>query len=614
MDEPISDPPLAPARASCYDSRVQNQTTPTPSPEPPPAARRDHVIICGLGNLGIRIYHQLDLMGVPLVVVDAHPEPQFVTRVRAGHDRLIVGDARQPEVLDRAGLATARALITTFDDDLVNLETVLDATRRRPDLRVVMRFFNIDLAPSIGAALPNVTVLSLSALASPAFVVAATDPFAHNAMIMDDGVITVDEILVPRPTTLADLIIGTGVVLAWQHGDEAPHLFPTPGESVAPGDRVIVIGPEHPHRPALDPAAAGPARRRPASRPRLTGMQTLLRSLDRALYITLVLLAAVIVFSVGLFALAKGLTPLDALFLVFTVISATGVGGSGVQNDPDWIKIYVIALMVIGTAVLTILYAFVTNYIVSIKLSGLLGQQPVTMENHIVLCGLGTVGYRVLTGLQERGEAVAVLEKNEANRFLPLVRSGKNVHIVMGDSSLRESLNLVNVASARCIIAATSDDMANIQTGLNARQVNPRIRVILRTFDQHTAQQVARTFGFEVALSASALAAPTFVSAALGQTVGLAFPLGDATLAVARLRVAPGSAAAGLGLGMLLEGLGARVLSYSPPGEPPRYRPDPAALLRPGAVLVVVAADAALRVLTARLAAPERSEKLEVRN
>ncbi len=582
---------------------MQDPHPPPTHPQPPPPARHDHVIICGLGNLGIRIYSQLDLMGVPVVVVDARPEPQFVARVRTGHDQLIVGDARQPEVLERAGLSTARALITTFDNDLVNLETVLDATRRRPDLRVVMRFFNMDLAPSIGAALPNVTVLSLSALASPAFVVAATDPFAHNAMIMDDGVITVDEILVPRPTTLENLIVGTGVVLAWQHGEDAPHLFPTPSELVAPGDRVIVLGPEHPHRPTLDPAAAGP-RSRPASRPRLAGLQTLLRSLDRALYVTLGLLAAVIVFSVGLFALAKGLTPLDALFLVFTVISATGVGGSGVQADPDWIKIYVIALMVIGTAVLTILYAFVTNYIVSIKLSGLLGQQPVTMENHIVLCGLGTVGYRVLTGLQERGEAVAVLEKNEANRFLPLVRSGKNVHIVRGDSSLRESLNLVNVAAARCVIVATSDDMANIQTALNARQINPRIRVILRTFDLRTAQQVARTFGFEVALSSSALAAPTFVSAALGQTVGLAFPLGDAALAVARLRVAPGSAAAGLGLSMLLEGLGARVLSYSPPGEPPHYRPDPATLLQPGAVLVVVAADEPLRLLTARLAAP----------
>lgn len=574
---------------------------PAPNPPVPTPAAQGHVIICGLGNLGMRIYTQLDLLGIPTVVVDARPEPQFVPRVRAGHDQLIVGDARQREVLDRAGIATARALITTFDNDLVNLEVVLDATRRRPDLRVVMRFFNMDLAPSIGAALPNVTVLSLSALASPAFVVAATDPFAHNAMIMDDGVITVDEILVPRLTTLDNLIVGTGVVLAWQQGTGGPHLFPAPDQAVVPGDRITVVGPEHHHRAAVDAAAAQAARRPGASRPVLTGLRTLLRSLDRALYITLGLLALVIVFSVGLFALAKGLTPLDALFLVFTVISATGVGGSGVQDDPAWIKIYVIALMIIGTAVLTIVYAFVTNYIVSIKLSGLLGQQPVVMENHIVLCGLGTVGYRVFTGLQERGEAVAVLEKNESNRFLPLVRTGKTAQVVLGDAALRGSLNLVNVATARCIVVATSDDMANIQTALNARQINPGIRVILRTFDLRTAQQVAATFGFEVALSASALAAPTFVSAALGHTVGQMFALGDYSLAVARLRVAPGSAAIGTELSALLQGVEARALAYIPPGEPPRYRPDPATRLQPGAVVVVIAADEEVRHLTARL-------------
>ena len=311
-----------------------------------------------------------------------------------------------------------------------------------------------------------------------------------------------------------------------------------------------------------------------------------------------------IVLSVGLFAFAKGLTPLDALFLVFTVISATGVGGSGVQNDPDWIKIYVIVLMIFGTAVLTIVYAFVTNYIVSIKLSGLLGQQPVTMENHIVLCGLGTVGYRVFTGLQERGEAVAVLEKNESNRFLPLVRTGKAAQVVRGDSALRESLNLVNVAAARCIIAATSDDMANIQTALNARQINPQIRVVLRTFDLRTAQRVGRTFGFEVALSASALAAPTFISAALGQTVSQAFALGDQTLSVARLRVATTGAATGQELATALRGMESGVLAYIPPGEPPQYHPGPATILQPGAVLVVVAADEAVRRLTAYLAGP----------
>ena len=166
-----------------------------------------------------------------------------------------------------------------------------------------------------------------------------------------------------------------------------------------------------------------------------------------------------------------------------------------------------------------------TNYIVSVKLSGLLGQRPVTMENHIVLCGLGTVGYRVAEGLVARGEHIAVLESSEANRFLPLIRTHREqVQLVIADARLRDSLSLMNVMAARCIITATNDDMANIQAALNARQLNPGIRVVFRMFDQSAAQRVAETFGFQVALSASALAAPTFVAAACGQAVVQDFP------------------------------------------------------------------------------------------
>ena len=87
---------------------MPNPQPPTPDPQPlTPAARQGHVIICGLGNLGVRVYSQLDLLGIPLVVVDARPEPQFVARVRGGHDQLIIGDARQSEVMERAGIATA---------------------------------------------------------------------------------------------------------------------------------------------------------------------------------------------------------------------------------------------------------------------------------------------------------------------------------------------------------------------------------------------------------------------------------------------------------------------------------------------------------------------------
>jgi Trk K+ transport system NAD-binding subunit len=569
----------------------------------PAGARRDHVIICGLGNLGFRVYSQLDLLGIPLVVIDRAPEPEFVRRVRQGDDCLLRDDARQPEALVAADIATARALITTFDNDLANLEVALNAVRLRPDLRVVMRFFNTDLAPSVHAALPNLTAISLSALAAPAFVTAALDPHTRQALVLDDQALTVDELPVARPADEERLALSRSLVLAVQRGDGPPALFP-PAEPLRAGDRVTVIGPEQDVRAlaaTLAPQAAAPRRRRWAGLHLLRHrVGALLRGLDSALYVTLGVLAAVILGSVGLFAVTQRLSLLDAFFLVFTVISATGVGSADVASYPADLKLFVIVLMVVGTAVLTIVYAFVTNYIVSIKLSGLLGQQPVTLEDHIIVSGLGTVGYRVVEGLLKQGERVAVIEQSGASRFLPLVRAyRRRAHVLIGDARLREMVALTNVAAARCLVACTSDDMANIQTALNARQVNPQIRVVFRMFDQTAAQQVAETFGFEAALSASALAAPPFVAAALGQTVALSLPIGGQVVSLARLVVAPGSP--GRTLGALLAGLEVRVLYHLAPGQAPRYRPGPATPLAAGDALALLAPPAALRAITARL-------------
>jgi Trk K+ transport system NAD-binding subunit len=213
----------------------------------------------------------------------------------------------------------------------------------------------------------------------------------------------------------------------------------------------------------------------------------------------------------------------------------------------------------------------------------------------------------VVEGLLKQGEPVVVIEQSSASRFLPLVRAyRRRAHVLIGDARLREMLALTNVAEARCLVACTNDDMANIQTALNARQLNPQIRVVFRMFDQTAAQQVAETFGFEAALSASALAAPPFVAAALGQTVALSLTFGSQALSVVRLVVPPGAHARTLGA--LLDGLAAPVLYHLPGGRPPRYRPGSAELLAPGDALVLIATPATLREVTARLNAEIRSK------
>lgn len=78
-----------------------------------PRMLRDHVIICGLGNLGFRIYTQLDAIGIATVIVDRAPDDDFISRVHLGADYLVRDGARHSGVLEKAGIATARWLIAS---------------------------------------------------------------------------------------------------------------------------------------------------------------------------------------------------------------------------------------------------------------------------------------------------------------------------------------------------------------------------------------------------------------------------------------------------------------------------------------------------------------------
>ena len=66
-------------------------------------------------------------------------------------------------------------------DDAANVEAALLAQEINPDLRIVIRMFNLSLGERMSALLNNCAVLSAAAIAAPAFVAAALDEAATAA-------------------------------------------------------------------------------------------------------------------------------------------------------------------------------------------------------------------------------------------------------------------------------------------------------------------------------------------------------------------------------------------------------------------------------------------------
>lgn len=195
-----------------------------------------------------------------------------------------------------------------------------------------------------------------------------------------------------------------------------------------------------------------------------------------------------------------------------------------------------------------------------------------TYENHVIVCGLGRVGFRVMNWLTRLGEDVVLIESQGDHALLEVARSWK-VPVIIGDARRREVLEQAGVLNATSIVPCTNDDLINLTVATAARALRPDMRVVIRTFDDTLAANLEKGFDIHFAYSTSALAAPAFAAAAMRAPVDYAFPFGQSQmlLTICEFTAAEGSGILGYTVGNLEEEFDVEVLAI----ESPQIRLNP---------------------------------------
>lgn len=158
-----------------------------------------------------------------------------------------------------------------------------------------------------------------------------------------------------------------------------------------------------------------------------------------------------------------------------------------------------------------------------------------TLKNHIILVGLGHLGYRVALKLHEMGENLAIIELSTNADTINEVRNW-GLPVIHDDATRPSVLEAANIQKARAIIMASQNDAMNLQIALKARSLNPNIQVVVRIFDDDFAHALQDQFGF-IALSATEMAAPVFAAAAAGVDVTNPISVEGQLLSLARLTI-----------------------------------------------------------------------------
>jgi len=511
-------------------------------------------------DVALRAVSQLQLAGTRVVVItDRHADERLLRSLR-GHDvPTVARTAYLSDSLAEAGVAGAVAVICVDASDLQTLETVLLVRDLRPDIQIVARLDNPAVARAVEEASGSAAVIDVASLFSPPVIEACLRRRAHDIDI--EGVRFVAlEAEAARDATLRELfgsLVPLGVMTVAQ---PEPIVCPGRHEPVGAGDRVTLLGTRE------ELAAAGleshsavraevqAAGARAMSRARRLVAQVM--SADRSLRVAVALGVLLLVLStlvLHLFYRRPGGLPLvTAVYFTVETIATVGFGDFSFATQPLPMELFGIALIVAGTTLVTTIFALLTNALVSRRIAQSLGQARIPgMRDHIVLIGLGSVGMTVLDGLLAAGREVVVVERDESNRFLNQLRQ-RRVPLILGDSTLAQTLDSVNLVKASSVAIVTSDDLTNIETGLAVRdRLGERwadVPVVLRVFDRELGARLERSFGFRQVWSTAAIAAPWFVGAALGLTVLSSFYVGSHPFLLARLKVSENGGLEGLAM------------------------------------------------------------------
>jgi Trk K+ transport system NAD-binding subunit len=162
-----------------------------------------------------------------------------------------------------------------------------------------------------------------------------------------------------------------------------------------------------------------------------------------------------------------------------------------------------------------------------------------TYNNHIILVGLGHLGFRVAQEIMNMDQDVVLIEANPKADLIASVKQ-MGIPVIQDDASLEITLESAGVQHARAIILCTQNDSLNLKVALKAQRLNPNIHVILRIFDDDFAHGLHEQFGY-TAFSATGMAAPAFAAAASGVDMTRPITVEGQSMSLAHIKIDPGS-------------------------------------------------------------------------
>ncbi|MBW4632788.1 MAG: NAD-binding protein [Iphinoe sp. HA4291-MV1] len=470
---------------------------------------KPRIIVCGLSRTGYKVFRLLRQQGALVIGIHHQPIPG-----ESAPD-VIVGDLHAASTLTAAGIQQAQTLVIAGPDDELNLSIMMQARMLNPRIRIVNRFFNTNLGDRLDQTVPNHLTMSVAGLAAPVFTFAALGNQAIGQIKLFKQTWPIHEEYIDENhpwlgRKLSDLWSDRSRMLIYYmpvKGEIDLVAAVLSGKELKVGDRLIV-GTQPRYRSTRKPIFAKLLKV-------LTNLQQFKKHAESVVVMTVVLFVIIVIATLTYTSTNTNISIIDALYFAVGMITGAGGNDKVVENAPNSIKLFTVLMMLVGAAVIGLLYALLNDFILGSRFKQFWDAARVPHRHHYIVCGLSGIGIKIVQQLSASGYEVVVIERDSNNKYVNTARGG-GIPVIYADASFSATLKVANLDSAAAVLAVTGNDATNLEIALKAKCMTPKVPVIVHYADPDFARMAQEVFDFEAVLSPAELAAPAFAAAALG--------------------------------------------------------------------------------------------------
>lgn len=519
----------------------------------------DRFLVCGLGSLGQHCVAALKEFGVSVIVIEqVQPHSWEISDLPNLLEDLILGDCRQNSILERAKIHRCRAALIVTSNEQVNAETALAIRQLNPRTRLVVRSAKENLNQLLSEQLGDFIAFDPIQLPASAFAFAALGSETLCFFKLDGQWLHV----LKRQISPSDrwcnvrLLHELGsrqrqIIYHTHYPGSLPRTFHDwePNELLQAEDTLVYL--ETAEQLFFSPTQTPPSRQPK----RMEWQKNILRFPKRfrgqlskfwqlsfqqrvrrvallcGITVSILLLMGTVLFELYY----PGITFLAA----FTATVILLLGGYGdlfgnleqIGVIPWWLQLFSLGLSLAGTTFVGVLYALLTEALLSSKFQFIKRRPPIPQQAHIAIIGLGRVGQRIARLLQEFKQAIVGIT------FNPDFEQTNMLDIPLIFGNLKEALAKANLSTAKSVVIVTDDEVLNLEVALMARAINPDSHLVIRTSSQRLSEHLSQLLPRAQVLGTHAVVAEAFATAAFGEKVIALFRFNNQTILVTEYQI-----------------------------------------------------------------------------